>query len=52
VAFTIGMCFQVSDVCVTSHQIRKAILLHAIISFAYNSVILAFVLQLVFGMAA
>ena len=48
-AFTIGMCFQVSDVCVTSHQIRRAVLLHSIISFAYNSIILAFVLNLVFG---
>ena len=52
VAFTIGMCFQVSDVCVTSQQIRRAILLQAVISFAYNSAILAFVLQLVFGLAA
>ena len=43
------MCFQVSDVCVTSRQIRRAVLLHAVISFAYNSVILAFVLNLVFG---
>jgi uncharacterized membrane protein len=51
-AFTIGMCFQVSDVCVTSRQIRRAVLLHAVISFAYNSVILAFVLNLVFGIAA
>ena len=50
-AFTIGMCFQVSDACVTSHQIRRAVLLHAVISFAYNSVILAFVLNLVFGAA-
>jgi uncharacterized membrane protein len=50
-AFTIGMCFQVSDMCITGRQIRKAALLHALISFAYNSVILAFVLQLVFGMA-
>lgn len=50
-AFTIGMCFQVSDVCVTSAQIRKAVLLHAVMSFAYNSVILAFVLNLVFGQA-
>jgi uncharacterized membrane protein len=49
-AFTIGMCFQVSDVTVTSPQIRHAVLLHAVISFAYNSVILAFVLNLVFGM--
>jgi uncharacterized membrane protein len=51
-AFTIGMCFQVSDVCVTSPQIRRAVLLHAVISFGYNSVILAFVLNLVFGLAA
>jgi uncharacterized membrane protein len=51
-AFTIGMCFQVSDVCVSSHQIRRAVLLHAIISFAYNSIILAFVLTLVFGRMA
>ena len=50
-AFTIGMCFQVSDVCVTSSQIRRAVLLHAVISFAYNTVILAFVLNLVFGLA-
>jgi uncharacterized membrane protein len=51
-AFTIGMTFQVSDICVTSHQIRRAVLVHALISFAYNSVVLAFVLNLVFGMAA
>ena len=50
-AFTIGMCFQVSDACVTSHQVRRAVLLHAMISFAYNSTILAFVLSLVFGVA-
>ncbi len=50
-AFTIGMCFQVSDICVTSRQIRRAVLLHAVISFAYNSIILAFVLNLVFGVA-
>jgi uncharacterized membrane protein len=50
-AFTVGMCFQVSDVTVTSSQIRRAVLLHAVISFAYNSVILAFVLNLVFSAA-
>ncbi len=51
-SFTIGMCFQVSDMGVTSPQIRRAVLLHAVISFAYNTVILAFVLNLVFGLAA
>jgi uncharacterized membrane protein len=48
-AFTIGMCFQTSDVCVTSAIIRRTVLLHALISFAYNTAIIAFVLNLVFG---
>ncbi len=48
-AFTVGMCFQVSDACVSSPQIRRSVLLHAIISFAYNSILFAFVLNLVFG---
>jgi uncharacterized membrane protein len=51
-AFTIGMCFQVSDMSVTSRPIRSAVLLHAVMSFAYNTVILAFVLNLAFGVAA
>jgi uncharacterized membrane protein len=51
-AFTIGMCFQVSDVVVSSPQIRRAVLLHAVLSFVYNTVILAFVLNLAFGMAS
>jgi uncharacterized membrane protein len=50
-AFTIGMCFQVSDVCISSHQIRRAVLLHAVISFFYNTAILAFVLNLAFSAA-
>jgi uncharacterized membrane protein len=50
-AFTVGMCFQVSDACVTSSQIRRAVLLQALIAFIYNTVVLAFVLNLVFGAA-
>ena len=50
-AFTVGMCFQVSDVQVTSHRIRRGVLLHAIMSFVYNTAILAFVLNLVFNLA-
>ena len=49
-AFTVGMCFQVSDVTVTSPQIRRAVLGHALLSFAYNTVILALALNLLFGM--
>lgn len=50
-AFTVGMCFQVSDVSVSSGQIRRTVLLHAVLSFVYNSAILAFVLNLAFGLA-
>ena len=41
-SFTIGMCFQVSDTTVTSCQIRRTVLAHAMLSFAYSTVILAF----------
>ncbi|NUO50364.1 MAG: DUF1345 domain-containing protein [Polyangiaceae bacterium] len=47
--FTIGMCFQVSDAVISSQQIRKTVLLHAIMSFAYNTAVLAFALNLAFG---
>jgi uncharacterized membrane protein len=51
-AFTIGMCFQVSDASVTSPRIRRAVLLHAVMSFVYTTAILAFVLNLVFSLAS
>ncbi len=48
-SFTLGMCFQVSDVTVMSTRARRAVLLHAILSFVYNTAILALALNLVFG---
>ena len=48
-SFTVGMCFQVSDVTVSSPQIRRAVLGHALLSFSYNTVILALALNLLFG---
>ena len=49
-AFTIGMCFQVSDTTVTSCQYpAHRAFACAVLSFAYTTVILAFVLNLVFG---
>jgi uncharacterized membrane protein len=48
-AFTLGICFQTSDVCITSPQIRRAALFHACQSFAYNTAILALALNLAFG---
>lgn len=47
--FTLGMCFQVSDAVITSTQIRRTALLHALLSFAYNTAILALALNLAFG---
>lgn len=48
-AFTIGMCFQVSDTTITSRAIRRTTLAHGLLSFAYNTVVLALALNLVFG---
>ena len=51
-AFTIGMTFQTSDVQIKSPAIRATVLAHAMLSFAYNTAILAFALQLAFGLIA
>jgi uncharacterized membrane protein len=48
-AFTIAMCFQVSDATVSSRQIRHTVLAHALLAFAYNTVILALALNLIVG---
>ena len=48
-AFTIGMCFQVSDVAVTSRLIRRAVTAHAVLSFTYNTAILATAVSLIVG---
>jgi uncharacterized membrane protein len=49
-AFTIGMCFQVSDVVVTTTAMRRAVLFHAMLAFGYNTTILALALNVVFGL--
>jgi uncharacterized membrane protein len=48
-AFTLGMCFQVSDVCISSRHIRRAALGHALLSFVFNTAILALALNLAFA---
>jgi uncharacterized membrane protein len=49
-SFTVGMCFQVSDVVVSSPQIRRAVLGQAILAFIYNTTIMALSLNLVFSL--
>ena len=48
-AFTVGMCFQVSDVTVTSRPMRRAVLGQSLLSFAYNTAVLATAVSLVVG---
>lgn len=40
-AFVVGASFSVSDVAVSSRPMRRAILLHSLASFAYNTVLIA-----------
>lgn len=46
-SFVIGMTFQVSDVQITSRTIRRFVLLHSIISFIFNTVIVALTISMV-----
>jgi len=48
-AFTIGTSFAVSDVNVTDQAIRRAVLGHQVLSFFYNTSVLALVINLVTG---
>jgi uncharacterized membrane protein len=46
-AFVIGMTFQVSDIQITSRQIRRVVLLHGLLSFIFNTVIVALTINVV-----
>jgi uncharacterized membrane protein len=46
-SFVIGMTCQVSDVQVTSREMRRLVLLHGVLSFAFNTAILALTINTV-----
>ncbi len=48
-SFIIGMTFQVSDVEITSRDIRRLALLHSFLSFIYNTVIVALSINIISG---
>lgn len=48
-AFGVGMTYQVSDVSVTDRGIRRVVLGHSLLSFAFNTAILALAINLLFG---
>jgi uncharacterized membrane protein len=49
-AFVIGMTFQVSDVQISSKKIRRLGLLHGLLSFAFNTIIVALSINIVAGL--
>jgi uncharacterized membrane protein len=50
-SFVVGMTFQVSDVQVTSKTMRRLVVAHGLVSFLFNTVILALSVNLAAGLA-
>ncbi len=50
-SFTAGMTFQVSDVEISSKDIRRLALLHCLISFGYNATIIAISVNIIVGLS-
>lgn len=51
-SFIIGMTFQVSDVEIGSKRIRRLALAHSLVSFAFNTVIVALSINIISGLIA
>ncbi|GAC1569605.1 MAG: DUF1345 domain-containing protein [Chitinophagaceae bacterium] len=49
-SFVIGMTFQVSDVVITSRDIRRQVLLHGLLAFALNTFVVALTVNLIAGL--
>jgi uncharacterized membrane protein len=49
-SFVLGMTFQVSDVVITSKSIRRLATMHGLLSFGYNTAILALSINVISGM--
>jgi len=48
-AFVLGMTFQVSDVQITSKQLRRMAMWHGLLSFGYNTIMIALTINLIAG---
>jgi uncharacterized membrane protein len=51
-SFIIGMTFQVSDVNIISRRIRRLCIVHALLSFAFNTAILALSINVISGLVS
>jgi uncharacterized membrane protein len=49
-SFVIGMACQVSDVSITSRRMRRLTLVHSVLSFGFNTIILALLINTVSGL--
>jgi uncharacterized membrane protein len=49
-SFVIGMTAQVSDVVITSREMRRTALLQGIVAFVFNTVVLAFAVNIAAGL--
>jgi uncharacterized membrane protein len=48
-SFTVGMTFQTSDVEISSKRLRRSVLFHALVSFVFNTGVIALALNLALG---
>lgn len=51
-SFVVGMTFQVSDVEISSRRIRRLALVHGLISFAFNTAIVALSINIISGLVS
>jgi len=51
-SFVIGMTFQVSDVEISSRRIRRLALMHSVIAFGFNTVIVALSINIISGLTS
>jgi uncharacterized membrane protein len=49
-SFTIGMTFQVSDVQIEGHRLRRTALVHGVLAFFFNVVVLALTINIIAGL--
>jgi uncharacterized membrane protein len=49
-SFVLGMTFQVSDIQITSKRLRRLALLHGILSFGFNTIIVALTINVIAGL--
>jgi uncharacterized membrane protein len=50
-SFVIGMTFQVSDVTISSKMVRRYVLMHSLISFVFNTIIVALTVNVIAGIS-